>query len=204
MEEKCSQMIPALDPCIGPMSIASQVHSPFHLDTNCVMSLALKLYSSSYTFRFHKVISHSPSHPIPCILSYSVMYFYGDVLSFFFLFDLKFYKTCLPPGPAFRSWVFNQSHSCGSVAFTLKKKTVLIAGNELSWVEIRVNCCFTQWCFYELPLWYLLSGWIRKKGYVIRHKQGFMNQAHYCHEQPTVPCRCRIFFVYTAASILNL
>lgn len=101
-------MIPALDPCIGPMSIASQVHSPFHLDTNCVMSLALKLYPSSYTFRFHKVISHRPSHPIPshpipCILSYSVMCFYGDVLSSFFLFDLKFYKTRLPPGPAFRS-----------------------------------------------------------------------------------------------------
>lgn len=98
-------MIPALDPCIGPMSIASQVHSPFHLDTNCVMSLALKLYPSSYTFRFHKVISHRPSHPIPSHVFCHILLCVFMVMFYllFFLFDLKFYKTRLPPGPAFRS-----------------------------------------------------------------------------------------------------
>lgn len=92
-------MIPALDSCIGPMSIASLDHSPFHLHTNCVIVTCFKKrYTSCYTLDSITIISHRPSHP---------MYFCHILLCIFmvfflFLFDLKFTKMCLPSGPGFR------------------------------------------------------------------------------------------------------
>lgn len=141
-------MIPALDSCIGPMSVVTLFHSPLHLYTSSVLSLALKCYP--LYFRFQTVISHRPSYHM-----YFVIYCFVFLWSYYFFWlQIDFIATVW-----LTKCVCHQDHVLSVintewVSFLwlcgLYNKIVLIAGNELSWFKIRINC-LTQY-FYELLL----------------------------------------------------
>lgn len=158
--------------------------------------------SPSFTLRFtcfksvfhtsfiHTVISHRPSH----ILSYSVVYFCCFCL---FVWP-KFLKTCLPSGPGFtlchKYWV-------GLIPVALWPFTW-----KLYWLRVmscllnKVKLVFDTIIFLWIIVVILVTA--RKDG--IHCNQGFINQAHRCHEQPADLCTCGVFFVCTAATALNL
>lgn len=112
----------------------------------CFKTLSLILY-----FRFQTVISHRPSYHM-----YFVIYCFVFLWSYFFLFGLQidfiaavWLTKCVCHQDHVLSVINTEWVSflwlCG-----LYNKIVLIAGNELSWFKIRINC-LTQY-FYELLL----------------------------------------------------
>lgn len=89
-EEKCQQMIPALDPCIGPMSVASLSSLSFPFQYKLCYVTCFKTLSFILYFRRHTIISHRPSHPMYFVILHILYVFLWKC--FLSLFELKFTK----------------------------------------------------------------------------------------------------------------